>query len=75
MKDFLGQTIQENDRVISYYLYGYTGLIWGTVIRFTPKMVKVKFEGKSSCTIRYPIDLVVMGEEQQKALLVKVLKS
>jgi hypothetical protein len=75
MKDFLGQTIQENDRVISYYGNGYTGLKWGTVLGFTPKMVRVKLEGESSYKTRYPGDLVVMGEEQQKSLLIKVLQS
>jgi hypothetical protein len=68
MEDFLGQPIQENDRVISHYGYGQSGLTWGTVISLTPKMVKVKFEGLSGYKTRYPTDLVVMGEEQLQSL-------
>ena len=68
MEDFLGQPIQENDRVLSYYGYGQSGLRWGTVLSLTPKMVKVKFEGQTSYKTRYPTDLVVMGEEQLQSL-------
>jgi hypothetical protein len=73
MKDFLGQEIKEGDRVISHYSGGYAGLRWGTVLGFSPKMVKVQFGTEKQS--RYSHDLVVMGEEQQKSLLVKVLQS
>ncbi len=73
--DFLGQEIKDGDRVISYYGSGYSGLRWGTVVGFTPKMIKVKFSGKSSHQPRYGQDLVVMGQEQEHALTMKILKS
>lgn len=74
-RDFLGQEIKDGDRVITYYSGGYAGLRWGTVMGFTPKMVRVQFSGSSSYQTRYGTDLVVMGEEQQMYLTAKVLKS
>jgi hypothetical protein len=73
--DFLGQTITDGARVISYYSRGYAGLRWGTVVGFTPKMVRVKFNGQSSYQPRYGNDLIVMGQEQEQALTMKILKS
>jgi hypothetical protein len=73
-KDFLGQTIKDGDRVISHYSGGYAGLRWGTVVGFTPKMVRVVFNTKSKWQTRYASDLIVMSEDQEKALLVKLLK-
>jgi len=78
-KDFLGQEIKEGDRIITYYSGGYAGLRWGTVVSFTPKMVRIRFGDKgtyeSDTTTRYGQDLLVMGEEQEQALTVKILKS
>lgn len=75
MRDFLGQEIKEGDRVISYYSGGYAGLRWGTVVSFTPKMVRIRFGDKGTSTTRYGQDLVVMSEEQQHHLTMKILKS
>lgn len=78
-RDFLGQEIKEGDRIITYYSGGYSGLRWGTVVSFTPKMVRVRFGDKGTyendTTTRYGQDLVVMGEEQEHYLTVKILKS
>ena len=76
-KDSLGQEIKEGDRIITYYSGVYAGLRWGTVVSFTPKMVRIRFGDKgkyeSDTTTRYGQGLVVMSEEQ--ALTVKILKS
>lgn len=77
-RDFLGQEIKDGARIITYYT-GYAGLRWGTVEGFTPKMVRIRFGKKerydTNTTTRYGQDLVVMGEEQEHALTVKIIKS
>lgn len=75
-RDFLEQEIKEGDRVISHTTGGYSGLRWGTVIGFTPKMVRVEFRTKNNVRTqtRYGSDLIVMSEEQQQSLIVKLLK-
>jgi len=78
-RDFLGQELKEGDRVITYETRGYTGLRWATVVGFTPKMVRIRLGQKNKyekdTTTRYGQDLVVMGEEQEHALTVKIIKS
>jgi len=66
--DFIGQEINVDDRVISYQS-GYTGLKWGKVVSFTPKMVRVSFDKDYlSSTLRPADGLVVVSEEQEQAL-------
>ena len=71
--DFLGQELKEGSRVLSYFDCGYGGLRWGTVIGFTPKMVKVLFHKSKKTETRYAEDLVVMTESQQQLLTFKIL--
>lgn len=72
--DFLGREIKKGDSVISYG--GYTGLRWGTVVGLTPKMVKILFQSKSRNVkpqTMYGQDVIIMSEDQQQALVVKLL--
>ena len=67
--DYLCQQLDIGDRVV-LSAPGYNSLSKATVIAFTPKMVKVKFDGQRDRTaLRYSTDLVkinsdVSGENQ-----------
>lgn len=73
-KDFLGQEIKIGDRVITHATAKYAGLKWATVDALLPKMVRIRFHGKSiSLDRRYPQDLVVLNEEQEGFLITKII--
>ena len=78
-RDFLGQEIKDGDRVIIPDAYGYAGFNWGTVIAFTPKKVRVAYKSESNFRLPGeklldPTSVLVMGQEQQHALTVKIIK-
>jgi len=78
-RDFLGQEIKDNDRVIIPDAHGYAGFNWGTVVAFTPKKVRVAYKSESSFSsgekLLEPNSVLVMGTEQEQALTMKILKS
>jgi hypothetical protein len=76
MKDFLGQELTIGDRVIVPEYYNYVGFSWGTIIKFTPKMVRVSY-GAPQCGERLLDTRAVlkMTIEQEHALTMKILKA
>jgi hypothetical protein len=82
MKDFLGQELTIGDRVIvpepgiAAIYYNYVGFSWGTIIKFTPKMVRVSY-GAPQCGERLLDTRAVlkMTIEQEHALTMKILKA
>lgn len=77
MKDFLGQELNIGDKVIlpNPNVWGYDGFSWGTVEKFTPKMVKIRHNDSSSGTkLKSPTSVLLMGDEQVNALITKTLK-
>lgn len=78
--DFLGQSLAVDDRVIIPDAHGYSGFNWGTIVKFTPKMVRVAYKSESNS--RYsgekvldPRAVLKMGEEQLQSLMLKILKT
>ena len=75
-KDFLGQTLEVGDRVIIPDAQGYAGLNWGTVVKITPKMVRVAYKAQySGEKVLDPRAVLKMGEEQLQRLMIKILVS
>ena len=71
--DFLGCPVSEGDRVITHQAGKYHGLVWGTVDKLNPKMLRIK---RSSGAIdrRYAHDVIVLSEDQEQALAFKRLR-
>lgn len=79
-RDFLDQDIEVEDRVLMYHK-GKGSLAWGTVTRFTPKMVVVDYDtGKngwkaSGSQYKMANELIVIGDEMKQAIAIKKLSS
>lgn len=51
MKDFMGTELEVGDRVVSYHHLGYKQLLWYTVEKFTPKMVRLRYGKREDETV------------------------
>jgi hypothetical protein len=78
-RDFLGQELAVGDRVIIPDAHGYAGFNWGTIIKITPKMVRVAYKSESNYSdgekVLDPRAVLKMGKEQEHYLIARILKS
>lgn len=75
--DFLDQPLEIGDNVVISDANGYSGLNWATIVKFTPKMVRVKYSSsynKNGEKIVYPSECLKLSDTQNNALMAKILK-
>lgn len=72
MKDYIGQELKLNDKVV-FVRQHYTSLAKGTIVKFTPKGARIRFEDANkdcfnsdkNLHIKYSDQIIKVSKEEQ----------